>query len=90
MKIIRYSVVCIICAMTFMVTGCNKNHVSVVNTSSGVVINANDFTGGFKEKAASSAQIKQVSAPTAKSSGNVIDLGGGYEKIEMGPLFDSI
>lgn len=73
-----------------MVTGCTKNRVSVVNTNSGVVIHANDFTGGFQEKAKTANKVRQVNAPTAKSSGAVIDLGGGYEKIEMGPLFDKI
>lgn len=90
MKIIRYSAVCLICSLLLMVTGCQKTQVSVVNTKSGVVIHADDFTGGFKQKAAEATRIKQVGPATAKSSGTVIDLSGGYEKIEMGPLFDSI
>lgn len=73
-----------------MVTGCTKNRVSVVNTNSGVVIHSSDFTGGFQEKAKSANKVRQVNSPTAKSSGAVIDLSGGYEKIEMGPLFDKI
>lgn len=90
MKIVRYSVVCLICGLMLMVTGCQKNRVTVVNTNSGVVIHSDDFTGGFKQKAAEASRVKQVNAPTAKSTGAVINLGSGYEKIEMGPLFDSI
>lgn len=90
MKYLRLTGICLICLMLFTVTGCQGTKKPVVNAQSGVVIHANDFTGGFKEKAASANQIRQVSAPTAKSSGAVIDLSGGYEKIEMGPLFDSV
>ncbi len=90
MKLFRYSLICVMCVLLLMVTGCKGNEKPVVNTQSGVVINSNDFTGGFKERVSTSQKIKQVSQPTAKSTGRVIDLGGGYEKIEMGPLFDSI
>lgn len=90
MKYLKITGICLICLLLFTVTGCQGTKKPVVNAQSGVVIHASDFTGGFKEKAAYSDQIRQVSAPTAKSSGRVIDLGGGYEKIEMDPLFDSV
>lgn len=82
--------VCLLCALLLTVTGCSKKKVSVINASSGVVVHSSDFTGGFQKKVESKNQIKQVSEPTAKSSGRVINLGGGYEKIELSPLFDSI
>lgn len=91
MKIIHYSMVCLICGLLVITAGCKKTPVTVVNTRSGVLINSSDFTGGLQQKAihkANTASIEQVSQPTAKSTGNVIHLGGGYEKIEMGPLFD--
>lgn len=91
MKFIRYSLVCLICGLLITVTGCKKDHVTVVNTNSGVVIHSDDFTGGLKEKAAQHARkthVEQIGKPSAKSSGNVIHLGDGYEKIELGPLFD--
>ncbi len=90
MNINRYGIICLVCGLLLFVTGCDKSKVSVINASSGVVIHSSDFTGGLQEKVATSGQIKQVSKPTAKSTGAVIDLSGGYEKIEMGPLFDSI
>lgn len=90
MKLIRYSLVCLICGLLITVTGCTQNRVSVVDTNSGVVIHASDFTGGIQEKAQTAKKIRQTGSPTAKSSGAVIDLGGGYEKVQMGPLFDKI
>lgn len=91
MKIFHYSMICLICGLLVITAGCKKNTVTVVNTQSGVVINSSDFTGGLQQKAiqkANTTSIEQVTQPTAKSTGNVIHLGGGYEKIEMGPLFD--
>lgn len=88
MKLIRYSLILGLCTLVITVTGCTQKS-AVVNTNSGIVIKSNDFTGGFKQRAAESDRIRQVSAPTAKSTGNVIHLGDGYEKIEMGPLFDA-
>lgn len=88
MKLIRYSLVCCMCALVITVTGCTPK--TVVNTNSGVVIHSNDFTGNLQKKvAASSDRIRQVNTPTAKSTGQIIRLGDGYEKIEMGPLFDA-
>ena len=87
MKIIRYSVVCLVCCLTILITGCQSKETHVVNTHSGVVIRADDITGGLTTKSADTNQIKQVSAPTAKSTGRVIHLGAGYEDIKMGQPF---
>ena len=89
MKLIQYSLTCGICLLALIVTGCHKQSAPVVNTNSGIIIHSSDFTGNIEQKVASSkARIEQISAPTAKSTGAVIHLGDGYEKIEMGPLFD--
>lgn len=89
MKLFRYGLVCLICGLSIFITGCQKDHVSVVNTKSGIVIHSSDFTNELKDKAAkSAARIKQETKPTAKSSGNVIKLGDGYEKVDLGPIFD--
>lgn len=89
MKLIKYSFIFGICTLTLITTGCHKKSAPVVNTNSGIIIHSSDFTGGLEQKVASSkARIEQISAPTAKSTGTVIHLGDGYEKIEMGPLFD--
>ena len=89
MKLIQYSLTCGICLLALTVTGCHKQSAPVVNTNSGIIIHSSDFTGNIEQKVASSkARIEQISAPTAKSTGAVIHLGDGYEKIEMGPLFD--
>lgn len=89
MKKFRYSLVLLLCGLMFIITGCGKDKVSVVNAKSGVVIHSEDFTDSLQDRAKTSAKVKQVSAPTARSTGKVIHLGDGYEKIEMGPLFDT-
>ena len=72
-----------------MAAGCQKTSSSVVNTKSGVVIHSSDFTGGFKERSATYEQNKTKTLPQKpKTTGNVIHLGDGYEKIELSPLFD--
>ena len=89
MKLMYYNFIFAICILTLITTGCQKNSAPVINTSSGIIIHSSDFTGNLEQKVASSkARIEQISAPTAKSTGAVIHLGDGYEKIEMGPLFD--
>lgn len=88
MKLIRYSLVCLICGLMVTVTGCQKQHAQVINTSSGIVIHSSDFTGGQPtQKVASTVRLEQKSQPTAKSTGTVIHLGDGYEKIDVGPIF---
>ena len=88
MKLIRYGFVCLIGALMITVTGCQKQHTQVVNTSSGIVIHSSDFTGGAPKKVAdSSVKYEQLSKPTPKSTGAVIRLGDGYENIDLGPVF---
>ena len=90
MKIIRYSVVCLVCCLAILTTGCQNRETQVINANSGVVIRADEITGGLTTKTSGSNQIKQVSAPTAKSTGRVIHLGAGYEDIKMGQPFGNI
>lgn len=79
MNIVRYSTVFMICAMMLLLSGCTKNRVSVVNTSSGVVIHASDYN-------TPKTNDKMIqTTPTAKSTGSVIRLGDGYEKIDFPP-----
>ena len=89
MKWMNYSLICLFCGLLIVTAGCQKSQSSVVNTKSGVVIHSSDFTGGFKERSATYEQNKNKAfAPKPKTTGNVIHLGDGYEKIELSPLFD--
>ena len=91
MKFIRYSVICLICAVLVCSTGCGqKSRVSVVNTNSGIIIHSSDYIKEQSTPVDYSKKIKQVSAPTAKSTGNVIDLGSSYKSIEINSPFGRI
>ncbi|MBS4760170.1 MAG: hypothetical protein KHX03_05690 [Clostridium sp.] len=89
MKLFRYGLVCLICGLVILSTGCQKGHDSVVNTRSGVVIHSSDFTVGVKQKVSdfSSKRKSDEDRQEPRVSGNVIHLGDGYEKIDLGPLF---
>ena len=92
MKFIRYSVICLICTLLVVLTGCGqKSRVSVVNTNSGIIIRSSDY---IKEQSTTptdySKRIKQVGKPTAKSTGNVIDLGSSYKSIDINSPFGRI
>ena len=76
MRFIRYSVICLICTLLVVLTGCGqKSRVSVVNTNSGIIIRSSDYIKEQSTTTDYSKRIKQVGKPTAKSTGNVIDLG---------------
>ena len=82
MNFIRYSVICLVCTLLVFTTGCGKQtRVTVVNTQSGIVIHSSDYIKEQSTKTDYSKRIKQVSKPTAKSTGNVIDLGSSYKNI---------
>lgn len=83
----RYSLICLICGLALTVTGCTKEPVQVVNTSSGIVIHSSDFTGNTTKTSSAKARYEQVGKPTEKSTGTVIRLGDGYESIDLGPVF---
>ena len=87
MKLIRLSLVCLICGLLTITAGCKKDRIQVVNTTSGIVIHSSDFTNSPQPQKKSQASIEQVSTPTAKSTGNVIRLGDEYESIDIGPVF---
>lgn len=89
MKLFRYGFVCLMCGLVILTTGCQKGRDSVVNTRSGVVIHSSDFTVGVKQKVSDFSSHKTPSQESQKPtvSGNVIHLGGGYEEIDLGPLF---
>lgn len=90
MNFIRYSVICLVCTLLVCTTGCGKQtRVTVVNTHSGIVIHSSDY---IKEQSNTdySKRIKQVSKPTAKSTGNVIDLGSSYKSIDINSPFGRI
>ena len=89
MSLVRYCSIVLLIATMVVVTGCSKRGSIVVNTPS-VVIDSKDFTQGSQQRVSHNGKIKQVAAPTAKSSGAVIDLGSGYEKIELEPIFGSM
>lgn len=87
MKLIRLCLVCLICGLLTVTAGCKQDRVQVVNTKSGIVIHSSDFSDGGSKSAPQSAKMEQISTPTAKSTGNVIRLGDGYESIDLGPVF---
>lgn len=87
MKLIRLSLVCLICGLLTITAGCKQDRVQVVNTTSGIVIHSSDFMDSQEAKKTPQARMEQVSAPSAKSTGNVIRLGDGYENIDLGPVF---
>ena len=87
MKLIRLSLVCLICGLLTITAGCKQDRVQVVNTTSGIVIHSSDFTNTQQAQKTPKARIEQVSPPTAKSTGNVIRLGDEYESIDIGPVF---
>ena len=91
MKFIRYSVICLICTLLVFLTGCGqKSRVSVVNTNSGIIIRSSDYIQEQSKPTDYSKRIKQVSKPTAKSTGNVIDLGSSYKSIDINSPFGRI
>ena len=91
MNIIRYSMICLMCTLVVFLTGCvKKERVSVVNTQSGIVIRSSDYIQEQSSSSDYSNRIKQVSKPTAKSTGNVIDLGSSYKSIDINSPFGRI
>ena len=90
MNVFRYGFICLICCFVIFCTGCKKDNKPVINAKSGVVIHSSDFTGAMESKVATSS--KRIHSPQQESShatmkGNVINLGGGYEEIDLGPIF---
>ena len=87
MKLIRLSLVCLICSLLTITAGCKQDRVQVVNTTSGIVIHSSDFTNTPQPQKKTQARMEQVAPPSAKSTGNVIRLGDEYESIDIGPVF---
>lgn len=83
----RYSLVCVVCVLALTLTGCtSSSNTTVVNTSSGIVINSSDF-GGSSTKTAYSNKIEQQNQPTTRTTGRVIHLGDSYKSLDLGPVF---
>lgn len=70
-----------------MATGCTKEPVQVVNTTSGIVIHSSDYTCATTRTSSVKARYEQVGQPTEKSTGTVIRLGDSYQSLDLGPVF---
>lgn len=70
MKLAYCSLVCIICALLVISTGCSSIPNKVVNTSSGLIFHSSEVLG------------EQQGSVRQDSSG-IIRMGEGYEKIEL-------
>lgn len=87
MSFTRYSLICLVCGLLFIATGCTKEPVQVVNTTSGIVIHSSDYTGSSTKSTNAQVRYEQVSKPTEKSTGTVIRLGDSYQSLDLGPVF---
>lgn len=88
MSLTRYSLICLVCGLLITVTGCTKEPVQVVNTTSGIVIHRSDFTGNTSTRTSSArVRYEQTGTPTEKSTGAVIRLGDSYQSLDLGPVF---
>lgn len=87
MSLTRYSLICLVCGLLFTVTGCTKEPVQVVNTTSGIVIHSSDYTSSSTRTSNAKARYEQVGRPTEKSTGTIIRLGDSYGSLDLGPVF---
>lgn len=87
MKLMRYSLICLVVALTFLTTGCAQNRISINNPNNDMLEYARNYN---KQVEKNYPQMKQVAQPTAKSTGNVIDLGSSYESIDINSPFGRI
>ncbi len=70
MKLTYYGLVCVVCALLILSTGCRTIPNKVVNTSSGLIFHSSEIIG---EKTGSVRQ----------DPSGIIRMGEGYEKIEL-------
>ena len=83
MKIFRYSVICLTLALMVISTGCTSDKKPVVNANSGVVIHSSDFGVPAENTANSIQKQKNKTASTVTVKNNVVNLGGGYENVQL-------
>lgn len=83
----RYSLICLVVALTFLATGCTQSRISINNPNNDMLEYARKYN---KQAGNTYPQMKQVAQPTAKSTGNVIDLGSSYESIDINSPFGRI
>jgi len=83
----RYSLICLVFGLLVTATGCTKEPMQVVNTTSGIVIHSSDFTGETTRTSSVKSRYEQVGKPTEKSTGTIIRLGDSYQNLDLGPVF---
>lgn len=83
----RYSLICLVVTLTLLATGCNQSRISINNPNNEMLEYAKNYN---KQAGNTYSQMKQIAKPTAKSTGNVIDLGSSYESIDINSPFGRI